>query len=184
MADSFQLKAIITAVDQLTGPMKGMQRELKGFQKEMGSLALGAAAAGTAILGALALPINSAIGFESKMADIRKVVDGLDDKKAFAQMSDDILTLSTQLPMAAGSHARCAASGDETWPFEARRKPVVPDRPAGAFNRLLRAPCIQKTPWAYGEDRAKPEKRRGQPAYQRRFLSGVSVLRCSSWCEA
>jgi hypothetical protein len=50
MADSFQLKAIITAVDQLTGPMKGMQRELKGFQKEMGSLALGAAAAGTAIL--------------------------------------------------------------------------------------------------------------------------------------
>lgn len=41
MADSFQLKAIITAVDQLTGPMKGMQRELKGFQKEMGSLALG-----------------------------------------------------------------------------------------------------------------------------------------------
>lgn len=35
MADSFQLKAIITAVDQLSGPLKGMQRELKGFQKEM-----------------------------------------------------------------------------------------------------------------------------------------------------
>ncbi|HIB1636464.1 TPA: hypothetical protein ACWV6Z_004625, partial [Salmonella enterica subsp. enterica serovar Muenchen] len=28
MADSFQLKAIITAVDQLSGPLKGMQREL------------------------------------------------------------------------------------------------------------------------------------------------------------
>ncbi|ECM7465850.1 phage tail tape measure protein, partial [Salmonella enterica subsp. enterica serovar Typhimurium] len=102
MADSFQLKAIITAVDQLSGPLKGMQRELKGFQKEMAGLAIGAAAAaGTAVLGALALPVNAAIGFESKMADIRKVVDGLDDKKAFAQMSDDILTLSTQLPMAA-----------------------------------------------------------------------------------
>ncbi|WP_336340804.1 phage tail tape measure protein [Enterobacter cloacae] len=113
MADSFQLKAIITAVDQLTGPMKGMQRELKGFQKEMGSLALGAAAAGTAILGALALPINSAIGFESKMADIRKVVDGLDDKKAFAQMSDDILTLSTQLPMAAEGIAEIVAAGGQ-----------------------------------------------------------------------
>lgn len=113
MADSFQLKAIITAVDQLTGPMKGMQRELKGFQKEMGSLALGAAAAGTAILGALALPVNSAMGFESKMADIRKVVDGLDDKKAFAQMSDDILTLSTQLPMAAEGIAEIVAAGGQ-----------------------------------------------------------------------
>ncbi|MBG0696834.1 phage tail tape measure protein [Enterobacter roggenkampii] len=113
MADSFQLKAIITAVDQLTGPIKGMQRELKGFQKEMGSLALGAAAAGTAILGALALPVNAAIGFESKMADIRKVVDGLDDKKAFAQMSDDILTLSTQLPMAAEGIAEIVAAGGQ-----------------------------------------------------------------------
>ncbi len=46
MADSFQLKAIITAVDQLSGPLKGMQRELKGFQKEMAGLAIGAAAAG------------------------------------------------------------------------------------------------------------------------------------------
>ncbi|MHC0027062.1 phage tail tape measure protein, partial [Enterobacter vonholyi] len=106
-------KAIITAVDQLTGPMKGMQRELKGFQKEMGSLALGAVAAGTAILGALALPVNAAIGFESKMADIRKVVDGLDDKKAFAQMSDDILTLSTQLPMAAEGIAEIVAAGGQ-----------------------------------------------------------------------
>ncbi|MBJ4654511.1 phage tail tape measure protein, partial [Salmonella enterica subsp. enterica serovar London] len=91
----------------------GMQRELKGFQKEMAGLAIGAAAAGTAVLGALALPVNAAIGFESKMADIRKVVDGLDDKKAFAQMSDDILTLSTQLPMAAEGIAEIVAAGGQ-----------------------------------------------------------------------
>ncbi|WP_197899892.1 phage tail tape measure protein, partial [Salmonella enterica] len=113
MADSFQLKAIITAVDQLSGPLKWMQRELKGFQKEMAGLVIGAAAAGTAVLGALALPVNAAIGFESKMADIRKVVDGLDDKKAFAQMSDDILTLSTQLPMAAEGIAEIVAAGGQ-----------------------------------------------------------------------
>lgn len=113
MADSFQLKAIITAADQLSGPLKGMQRELKGFQKEMAGLALGAAAAGTAILASLAMPVNSAIGFESKMADIRKVVDGLDDKKAFAQMSDDILTLSTRLPMAAEGIAEIVAAGGQ-----------------------------------------------------------------------
>lgn len=56
MADSFQLKAIITAVDQLSGPLKGMQRELKGFQKEMAGLAIGAAAAGTAVLGRWCCP--------------------------------------------------------------------------------------------------------------------------------
>ncbi|EED2708576.1 hypothetical protein HT73_003253 [Salmonella enterica subsp. enterica serovar Miami] len=54
---------------RISGPLKGMQRELKGFQKEMAGLAIGAAAAGTAVLGALALPVNAAIGFESKMAD-------------------------------------------------------------------------------------------------------------------
>ncbi|EIS2725915.1 phage tail tape measure protein, partial [Salmonella enterica subsp. enterica serovar Derby] len=45
--------------------------------------------------------------------DIRKVVDGLDDKKAFAQMSDDILTLSTQLPMAAEGIAEIVAAGGQ-----------------------------------------------------------------------
>lgn len=47
------------------------------------------------------------------MADIRKVVDGLDDKKAFTQMSDDILTLSTQLPMAAEGIAEIVAAGGQ-----------------------------------------------------------------------
>lgn len=114
MSDSFQLKAIITAVDQVSGPMKKMQRQLKGFQKEFSGLSLGAAAAGTAMLGALALPITSAIGFESKMADIRKVVDGLDDKAAFKQMSDDILKLSTELPMAAEGIAEIVAAGGQS----------------------------------------------------------------------
>lgn len=114
MSDSFQLKAIITAVDQVSGPMKKMQRQLKGFQKEFAGLSLGAAAAGTAMLGALALPITSAIGFESKMADVRKVVDGLDDKTAFKQMSDDILKLSTELPMAAEGIAEIVAAGGQS----------------------------------------------------------------------
>lgn len=38
MADNFQLKAIITAVDRLSGPLKGMQRQLKGFQKKSPAL--------------------------------------------------------------------------------------------------------------------------------------------------
>ncbi len=38
MADNFQLKAIITAVDRLSGPLKGMQRQLKGFRKKSPAL--------------------------------------------------------------------------------------------------------------------------------------------------
>ena len=78
-----------------------MQRQLKGFQKEVSSLALGAAGAGTAIMGALALPVKSAITLESKMADVRKVVDGLDTPDAFKAMTEQVRALSTELPMSA-----------------------------------------------------------------------------------
>ncbi|HBH7738296.1 TPA: hypothetical protein KW043_001407 [Escherichia coli] len=55
MADSFQLKAIITAVDKVSEPLKGMQRQLKGFKKEFASLSLGAAGAGSGMGRSLAL---------------------------------------------------------------------------------------------------------------------------------
>lgn len=113
MADSFQLKAIITAVDQLTGPMKGMQRQLKGFQKEFSSLAVGATAIGASILGALAIPVNQAIKFESTMADIRKVVDGLDNADAFKKMSQDVIDLSTKLPITADGIGQIVAAAGQ-----------------------------------------------------------------------
>lgn len=113
MADSFQLKAIITAVDQLTGPMKGMQRQLKRFQKEFSSLAVGATAIGASILGALAIPVNQAIKFESTMADIRKVVDGLDNADAFRKMSQDVIDLSTKLPITADGIGQIVAAAGQ-----------------------------------------------------------------------
>lgn len=113
MADNFQLKAIITAVDRLSGPLKGMQRQLKGFQKEVSSLALGAAGAGTAIMGALVLPVKSAITLESKMADVRKVVDGLDTPDAFKAMTEQVRDLSTELPMSAEGIAEIVAAGGQ-----------------------------------------------------------------------
>ncbi|EJQ8144128.1 phage tail tape measure protein [Salmonella enterica subsp. enterica serovar Newport] len=113
MADSFQLKAIITAVDKVSAPLRGMQRQLKGFQKEFASLSLGAAGAGTTILGALALPVKSAIALESKMADVRKVVDGLDTPEAFKAMTEQVRDLSTELPMSAEGIAEIVAAGGQ-----------------------------------------------------------------------
>lgn len=112
MADSFQLKAIITAVDQLSEPMKKMQRNVKGFGKEFSSIMTGAAAVGAGIVGALTLPINQAIEFESVMADVRKVVD-FDTPAQFKQMSDDVLNLSTRLPMAAEGIGQIVAAGGQ-----------------------------------------------------------------------
>ncbi|EIC0484154.1 phage tail tape measure protein, partial [Salmonella enterica subsp. enterica serovar Bovismorbificans] len=113
MADSFQLKAIITAVDKVSAPLRGIQRQLKGFQKEFASLSLGAAGAGTTILGALALPVKSAIALESKVADVRKVVDGLDTPEAFKAMTEQVRDLSAELPMSAEGIAEIVAAGGQ-----------------------------------------------------------------------
>lgn len=112
MADSFQLKAIITAVDQLSGPLKGMSRNLKGFQKEFSGIMKTAAAVGTGIVTAFAIPINQAIAFESVMADVKKVVD-FDTPQQFKQMSEDVLNLSTRLPMAAEGIGQIVAAGGQ-----------------------------------------------------------------------
>lgn len=68
---------------------------------------------GTMALGAAMLaPVYQAVQFESAMADVRKVVDGLETPEAFAAMSSDILELSTRLPMSAtGLAAITAAAG-------------------------------------------------------------------------
>jgi len=78
---------------------------------------------GRRILTALSGPIQAAIAFESAMADVRKVVD-FDTPEAFAQMSDDVLELSTRIPVAAEGLAQIVAAGgrsglslDELLPF-------------------------------------------------------------------
>ena len=158
MADNFQLKAIITAVDRLSGPLKGMQRQLKGFQKEVSSLALGAAGAGTAIMGALALPVKSAITLESKMADVRKVVDGLDTPDAFKAMTEQVRALSTELPMSADGIAEIVAAGGQAgiirrenlrYRVSVRRFPVRTGNTAiSCLHRWTISP-LRKTNWRY-----------------------------------
>lgn len=90
-----------------------MQRQLKGFQKEFSSLAVGATAIGASILGALSIPVNQAIKFESTMADIRKVVDGLDNADAFRKMSQDVIDLSTKLPITADGIGQIVAAAGQ-----------------------------------------------------------------------
>lgn len=56
---------------------------------------------------------QAAVDFESSMADVRKVVD-FDSPEQFKQMSQDILDLSTRIPMAAEGLAQIVAAGGQS----------------------------------------------------------------------
>jgi len=67
----------------------------------------------TAVLAApLIAATKAAVDFESAMADVRKVVD-FDTPQQFAQMNEDVLKLSTNLPMAADDIAKIVAAGGQ-----------------------------------------------------------------------
>ncbi|HCD7552975.1 TPA: phage tail tape measure protein [Citrobacter farmeri] len=112
MADSFQLKAIITGVDKLSPVLDGISKNVKKAGKGIKEKALMAGAFGTAWSLALAKPVKDAMDFESSMADVRKVVS-FDTPEQFKQMGQDILDMSTKLPMAANDIAKIVAAGGQ-----------------------------------------------------------------------
>lgn len=69
-------------------------------------------ATGRRILTSISGPVQSAIDFESAMADVRKVVD-FESPEAFSQMSEDILDLSSRIPMTAEGLAQIVAAGGQ-----------------------------------------------------------------------
>jgi len=73
----------------------------------------GAAVAAAAISAGIGLAVKSAISFESSMADVRKVVDGLESPAALAQMREEIMGLSEVIPIAASGFADIYAAAGE-----------------------------------------------------------------------
>ncbi|ACI98543.1 phage tail tape measure protein [Rhodospirillum centenum] len=110
MDNLFNMAVIISAIDRASGPIRRVGQSLGDlteraqrmaeFGQQMtvaGALTQGAA---NQMTGALGKVINPAIQFESTMADVKRVVN-FDTPEAFAQMGDDILAMSTRIPMAA-----------------------------------------------------------------------------------
>lgn len=117
MADKFTLKALITGVDKLSPMLKGVQKNANTLKKQLESSGLGKMSLGDmAGAGAFAAPIiggiKAAMDFESKMADVKKVVD-FDTPADFAKMQKDVLGLSRELPMAANGIAQIVAAGGQ-----------------------------------------------------------------------
>lgn len=109
MNNLFNMAVILSAVNRASGPIGQVARSMgdlvrsadrvaaAGMQMTVAGAMTQAAAGqmGNAIGGML----RPAIQFESTMADVKKVVN-FDTPAAFQQMSDDVLALSTRIPMA------------------------------------------------------------------------------------
>lgn len=117
MADKFQLKALITGVDKLSPMLKGVQKNANTLRKQLessglGKISMGDLAGGGAIAAPIIAGVKAAMDFESKMADVKKVVD-FDTPADFAKMQKDVLGLSRELPMAANGIAEIVAAGGQ-----------------------------------------------------------------------
>lgn len=91
-------------------------QERMGKANEMAKKGLMIAGAGAA---AMAVPVKIAIDYESAMADVAKVMDGLKDEAgkitpAYTAMSNQILEMTTRLPMAAKDIAAIVAAGAQS----------------------------------------------------------------------
>ena len=92
--------------------------KLNDVSQKATGMGLGMVAAGTAAGAPIVMATKQAMTLESAMADVRKVVD-FPTPEAFNKMSNDILDMSTRIPMAAEGIAQIvAAAGRANVPRE------------------------------------------------------------------
>jgi TP901 family phage tail tape measure protein len=116
-----RIAAKVVGLEDITALERGIkkaetaaQSAKDGFKAMLNSAAWQTAAVGAAAVGtALAASVKSAIDFESSMADVRKVVPGLEEAAGFNAMKQSILDLSTELPVSAKGLAEIMAAAGQ-----------------------------------------------------------------------
>lgn len=116
-----RIAAEVTGLQNLTKLEQGLEKADKaarsakdGFKAMLDSSLFQAAAVAAVALGAaIALSTKAAMDFEESMADVRKVVDGLEDPKALRAMKDEIMELSRVSPLAAKDFADIFAAAGQ-----------------------------------------------------------------------
>jgi hypothetical protein len=117
-----RIAAKVVGLDKVTALEKGIagaESVAKDAKSTFGAVVssaswqAAAAAAGAFVVG-LGLATRAAIDFESSMADVRKVVSGIDTPEAFAEISQEILELSTRMPIAAKGFAEIYAAAGQS----------------------------------------------------------------------
>jgi len=114
---------VVRLFDQVTKPAQAVARAIKGIgdardraEKRMDDIRgrmVDAVGAGYVLTNALKAPISAAVDFESKMADVRKVVD-FPTPASFKAMGDDIRAMSLEMPMAASGIADIVAAAGQS----------------------------------------------------------------------
>ncbi|SMG09415.1 phage tail tape measure protein [Paraburkholderia susongensis] len=117
MADKFTLKALIIGQDKLSPTLQNVAKNVATLQNKLRKTGLGNLGFKDLLVGgALAAPIiaatKAAMGFESQMADLRTSVN-FETPQQFAQMSQDLLRLTSQLPVARDDLVKVAQVGGE-----------------------------------------------------------------------
>ncbi|MFV2944235.1 phage tail tape measure protein, partial [Pseudomonas japonica] len=105
-------------MDKLSPVLQGVRKNAAILRKQLNNSGLGKITFGEALQGgAIAAPfvmgVKAAMGFESAMADVKKVVN-FETPEQFKAMSDDVLGLSERLPMAAEGIAQIVAAGGQS----------------------------------------------------------------------
>ncbi|MCA1199150.1 phage tail tape measure protein [Sphingomonas sp. R647] len=95
------------------GRVQARAEKVQAVGGKIQGMGMAAGIAGTAITVPLGFAVREAIDFESAMSDVRKVVDGMEDPRAFKSMGRDILQLSRELPIAAEGLAQIVAAGGQ-----------------------------------------------------------------------
>nr|WP_249173583.1 phage tail tape measure protein [Burkholderia dolosa] len=97
--------------------LQGIRKNIAGFRKGLKAEGLGEigfkdVVAGAAIAAPIIAATKAAIDFESSMANVRKVVN-FDTPQQFKEMGDEIVRMSTRMPMAAQEIAKIVAAGGQ-----------------------------------------------------------------------
>jgi len=119
---SLSSQLVISLVDKVTAPARGIARAVSGLQSQlaennrrldaMRGRMVETAAVAYGLFRAIKAPVMAAVEFESAMADVRKVVD-FETPEAFAKMGSDIVEMSTRIPIAAKGLAEIVAAAGQ-----------------------------------------------------------------------
>jgi TP901 family phage tail tape measure protein len=103
----------ITGLTALTTGINASLEKTRGQLAAYHSGLLGVTASAYALSKAISSPVKAAMDFESAMADVRKVVD-FDTPAAFKAFQQDVLKMSTEIPMAAKELSTIVANAGQS----------------------------------------------------------------------
>ena len=107
------LKGLGDEAEKSKSKLEKLKDSVSDFNESMSGLRNAGLVMAGALTGVLYTAVNAAMDFESAMADVKKVVD-FDTPDGLQKMSDDLLEMSTRIPIAAEGLAQIAAAAGQS----------------------------------------------------------------------